>query len=134
MDNRIKQQLSHRQQKQQQQRQRLSKAFKPLSDCFFPYSLFYKISKSGQVYSLHTKRLVKPEVNAKGYLKVSLFAGSRKKYMLHRLVLQTFSPITDLSFEVNHKNYIRHDCRFSNLEWMTHLDNIRHSRWRKRKT
>ena len=63
---------------------------------------------------------------AKGYIRIKI---GKKGIMLHRLVAQLFvendNPLEKK--EINHKNGIRHDNRAENLEWVSHIENIRHS-------
>ena len=55
----------------------------------------YLICGSGAVYSLQKKsaRKLKPEVTAKGYLRINLYKDTvRKHCRVHRLVAQAFIP------------------------------------------
>ena len=62
----------------------------------------------------------------KGYLRIRFNSG--KVYMAHRIVAEVFIPKTDpTKTEVNHKNFYRTDNKVSNLEWVSHSENIGYS-------
>lgn len=72
---------------------------------------------------------IKTNINEFGYEYVNLNKNGHSFFKLvHRLVLETFSPIEDSScYQVNHINYNRRDNRVSNLEWSTQEENNNHS-------
>lgn len=91
----------------------------------------YQVSNQGRFRSF--KRciegaLLKPHLNKYGYLTIHLRDKNRSKVLqCHRLVMLTFEPISNSeTMEVNHKNENKQDNRLSNLEWTTHLENVRH--------
>ena len=94
----------------------------------------YKISSFGRVYSRRGKsngpyRELKPQNNSLGYMQVNLMDDNgieRKKYV-HRLVASVFLPNPNKLSDVNHKDGNRANNKASNLEWMSHRDNVRHS-------
>lgn len=53
----------------------------------------------------------------------------RSKVKVHRIVAELFipKPKRDEILEVNHKDCDRMNCNYMNLEWMTHLENVRYS-------
>ena len=60
-----------------------------------------------------------------GYLQIYLPGGSIK---VHRLVAMCFGPgQTSERNEVNHKDFDRMNNCATNLEWMTHAENVRYS-------
>lgn len=72
-------------------------------------------------------RVLKPTLGNNGYYYVSLVRdGEKKKYYIHRLMLETFVG-DEPNMEVNHKNGVRSDNRLSNLEWVTGKGNMQHS-------
>lgn len=88
----------------------------------------YLICGSGDVYSLKGKRArkLKPEVTAKGYLRVELHKDTvRKHCRIHRLVAQAFIP-NPYGFDVVHHidGNKKNNC-ISNLQWLTSGDNTR---------
>ena len=63
-----------------------------------------------------------------GYLQVGLYNNNEeKKYLVHRLVAETFLPNPDNKPEVNHKNGNKRDNRVCNLEWTTAQENTKHA-------
>lgn len=91
----------------------------------------YQVSNQGRFKSFKRSadgKLLTPYLNKYGYLTVHLRDKKRSKVMqCHRLVLSTFEPIPNSDvMEVNHKNEDKQDNRLSNLEWTTHLENIRY--------
>lgn len=92
------------------------------------YSEFYRINRNGDIFSNYSNKIIKPQKNGNGYLKVVLVNKSgKKKFFIHRLVSETF---LDNPFNlpcINHKNGKKDDNRVENLEWCTYSDNQKHS-------
>jgi hypothetical protein len=95
----------------------------------------YQVSDSGLVRSLNyrgVKGVIKELVltnDKKGYMNVPLTIGHNgtTQFKVHRLVAQAFLPNPDKLPQVNHKNGIKADNRVENLEWISNLENMRHS-------
>ena len=91
----------------------------------------YQVSDQGRFKSFKKNpegNLLTPYLNKYGYLSIHLRDKDRNKVLqCHRLVLLTFEPIPNSDLmEVNHKNENKQDNRLSNLEWLTHLENVRY--------
>lgn len=85
----------------------------------------YKISDNGQVYSLKRNRLLKNTDNGDGYKTVTLRNGKETKHpFVHRLVYETFVGAIPKGYEVNHKDEDRGNNVLSNLELLTHWENV----------
>jgi hypothetical protein len=105
------------------------------------YEGFYQVSNFGRVRSLDRKvnhylsgtkifrgQIIKSHPNHGGYLMVPL-CKKRKRALLqiHRLVALAFIPNTDNKPCVNHLDADRQNNAVENLQWCTHLENVRHS-------
>lgn len=94
----------------------------------------YQIGNLGTIYGIRFKRPLKQRLNKDGYLEVTLgkFKSKRTTFKVHRLVALLFVPNPNNLPEVNHKDYDRQNARWDNLEWTTHIDNVRYSSQNKR--
>lgn len=100
---------------------------------------YYEVSNLGRVRSItHVSEvfnghafynrtyngvILRGTLSKDGYVNVTV---SRKRFFLHRLVASTFIG-KGCGLEVNHKNGNKLDNRIENLEYLSHLDNIRHA-------
>lgn len=90
----------------------------------------YAVSNQGRVKRLtpakntYVGKILKPRLK-KGYQLVKL---NRAMRLVHRLVVEAFIPNPLGLPEVNHKNgKQKWNNRVSNLEWVTHSDNMKHA-------
>lgn len=108
------------------------------------YETLYQVSDKGDVLSfekswdccenltaIRKEKLLKPVLSDKGkkaYKKVRLYKDKKwKTYPVHRLVAEHFIPKIDGKNFVNHKNGNKLDNHYSNLEWVTHKENVHHA-------
>ena len=88
----------------------------------------YTISDKGVITSVKTGKELKVDNNQR-YSRIRLFNKDKvaKKFLVHRLVAESFLPKEEDKNIVNHKdgNYYNNDV--SNLEWVTQQENVRHS-------
>ena len=90
----------------------------------------YEISDQGRVRSLKYGKLVyrKAHSDAKGYRRITLcMNGKMTTRKIHKLVAIAFIGLCPERYEINHKNGIKSDNRMSNLEYVTHVENMRHA-------
>ncbi len=93
------------------------------------YDNKYYISCFGRVksYKYKASHLLTSSLNSKGYPRVPLYKnGKRKYYLIHRLVAIAFVPNDDPinKTTVDHKNRIKTDATYTNLQWLSLSDNI----------
>ena len=87
---------------------------------------YYLIYENGEVYSEYASKFLKPRL-VRGYLGVSLrFQGKTYSRYIHRLVAEHFLTIIE-DCEVNHIDGNKLNNNLSNLEWISHTDNIKHA-------
>lgn len=88
------------------------------------------VTEDGKIFSLNSDRFLSLNTCEKGYSKITLqYKGNRKNFKVHRLVALLFltRPYEWEKLEVNHKNGVKHDNHYSNLEWSTSLENTQHA-------
>lgn len=91
----------------------------------------YLINKNGEIYSLISKRLLKPDITRLGYWNRKLKSDLTGKIVsvgTHRLVLLSFKGVDSnpLRTEINHIDGNPSNNSLSNLEWCTHQENMQH--------
>src|SRR5574343_229710 len=90
----------------------------------------YEVSNYGNVKSYFNSKIIirKPVADAKGYLRLILYKnGKANPKKLHRLVAQVFIPNPNNLPQVNHKDGDKTNNHVSNLEWISNIENMRHS-------
>jgi hypothetical protein len=85
----------------------------------------YNISNYGRIENRRTFNLVKLQNNSNGYLKVTLCGH---QFLVHRLVLDAFIGSCPEGCEVNHIDSDKKNNVVSNLEWISHKENVRKAR------
>lgn len=90
----------------------------------------YIIYADGRVYNIKKDFFLKQHTTRDGYKGVRLFTDKfTHNFMVHRLVgIKFVKGKTTAKEYINHKNGIKNDNNAKNLEWVTHKDNIIHSR------
>lgn len=95
----------------------------------------YLITHDGRIYSLAKERYLRPVASnlgdgrKNGYLQTILKGpdGVLKNYKVHRLVALLFVDNPLDKPEVNHRDGNKLNNHYTNLEWVTHAENIKHS-------
>lgn len=101
------------------------------------YEGYYQISNFGNVRSLDRwvkdngtpvfkqGMLLNPVKQSVGYLQIALnVEGKVKKKYIHRLVMEAFNPTDNPKLEINHIDENKENNMITNLEWVTHKENI----------
>ena len=92
------------------------------------YEGFYAASEDGRIWSYSSKKFLKPSTHRDGYLKLTLSKnGKVTTNQIHRLVAQAFIANPDNLPMVNHIDGIKDNNNVSNLEWVSHIGNMRHA-------
>ena len=92
----------------------------------------YQVSDMGRVKSLKTKKgmILKPKKIWSGYMVICLCKGNVKKnHSVHSLVMTTFVSARPENCVVNHIDGNKANNHLSNLEWVSQVENIRHSHY-----
>ena len=82
------------------------------------YEGLYAATTDGQIYSYRSKKYLKPWINNSGYLQVGLCKdGTRKIYLAHRLIAETYLPNPQNLPAVNHIDEDKSNNALQNLEY-----------------
>lgn len=90
---------------------------------------------NGKIMTFKSKILSLNKHYKNGYLSVHLrvFDKSQRK-SVHRLVALMFLDLADVNLEVNHIDSDKNNNKFTNLEWVSHMENQCHMAKKKFKT
>lgn len=95
------------------------------------YNNKYLLSKLGIVFSSQKKghhKILKTRKDRAGYQTVRLSKnGKTSTFYVHRLIAQLFIPNEMNKPNINHKNGMKADNWYENLEWVTHAENVQHA-------
>lgn len=87
----------------------------------------YLISNFGNLFDNKRNCFCSKSKSSNGYYVIYLnIDGKPTSFLLHRIVALVFVP-GDTSLIVNHKDGIKENCIYTNLEWSTHSDNNYHA-------
>lgn len=85
----------------------------------------YEVGNMAKIRNIRTGKLLTPYDDHSGYLRVKLDGENCR---LHILVAIAHVPNDEPERNiVNHKKGKKHDCRASQLEWVTQAENIQHA-------
>jgi transposase len=96
-----------------------------------PFLNDYYISEEGEVFSKKRGALkkLKSHIDTSRYYRIGLkdLNGKERKYLIHRLVAITYLDNPKKLKFVNHKDGDKYNNHFSNLEWCTFQENMKHA-------
>lgn len=88
----------------------------------------YLLYEDGKLQNKKNGKILKPLVNSKGYLFYIVdLDGKIKTHLVHRLIYKNFIGIIDAKLEVNHKDGNKTNNYPTNLELLTHKENVLHA-------
>lgn len=88
------------------------------------YEGLYAATEDGRIWSYKRKKFLKPIDNGFGYYRVDLCKdGKAKRFLVHRLIAETFLPNPENKPCINHKDENKSNNALSNLEWATYKEN-----------
>lgn len=88
------------------------------------YDGLYLISDDGKIFSVRSNKLLKPQIQKTGYIKIEFnIDGKHKKEYIHRLVAEAFIPNPNNYPIINHKDENPQNNCVDNLEWCTYQYN-----------
>lgn len=90
----------------------------------------YEINESGVLRNVKSKKIVTGYIERNGYRRVRIenkCLGGVVRTSIHQLVAEAFIPNPENKPEINHIDSNRSNNNVSNLEWVTHSENMKHS-------
>lgn len=80
----------------------------------------YEVSNLGKVRNIKSGKILKPQPDKDGYLRLGLYENNKKKKLfLHRIIATTFIDNPEGKPCVNHIDENKLNNDLSNLEWCT---------------
>lgn len=90
------------------------------------YDPVYYADEDGNIY--RENRMLSPYDNGLGYKQIKLrLNGKRYNRYVHRLVWEAFNGPIPENFEINHIDHDKSNNKLSNLELVTHSENMHKS-------
>lgn len=85
----------------------------------------YLATECGKIYNQKTGNLLKPHKNKFGYLQITLNVNPKLHVKIHRIVAEVYLGFSNL--EVNHIDGNKLNNHYTNLEWCTRSENVKHA-------
>ena len=88
----------------------------------------YEVSENGDIRNTKTGRILKTNINQRGYETVCLHnKGKQINARVHRIVADSFYDGDHSGYDVNHIDGNKTNNAVNNLEWCTRKENIEHA-------
>ena len=92
------------------------------------YEGLYKVSSSGEIYSVLSQKVLKPIKSSTGYYHVSLYSNKKQKsFNVHTIVASAFLPEKEGCIEINHIDGDKSNNSVDNLERVSKSENMHHA-------
>lgn len=104
--------------------------WKPLIYRGVDYGDRFLISNNGNLYSIKNKKMLKKTITKNGYEQICVSLGSRKMtkvIKIHIAVAENFVNGYKDGLIVNHKDGNKINNNYTNLEWITQKENVKHA-------
>ena len=95
------------------------------------YGINYLVREDGKIYSTckfddsGNPIEIKQRLNPDGYYTITVgLTHNRRTRTVHKIVADAFIPTTDKTLEVDHKDDNRLNNHLSNLQWISHAQNV----------
>lgn len=99
--------------------------WKPVKD----FEEMYEVSYLGQIRNILSGKILRGNKGIQGYIKIVLYKdGKGKGIYAHRIIAQVWVSNPYNKPHINHKNGIKDDNRYVNLEWCTQQENNQHAK------
>lgn len=90
--------------------------------------LNYYVYPNGQIFSIKSKKFIKQHNDGNGYLIVKLRQNNQSiNFKVHRLVAMIYLDNSNNLPQVNHKDGFKLNNHWTNLEWISGSDNMKHA-------
>ncbi len=90
----------------------------------------YEINRDGVLRNVKSKRIINGYIEKNGYKRIKIenkCLGGIIRTSVHQLVAEAFIPNPDNKPFVNHIDLNKLNNNVSNLEWVTHSENMKHA-------
>lgn len=88
----------------------------------------YSATYNGRIFNHNTERFMALSKMPEGYFRLNIKNDlGQKKFLVHRLIANTFIPNPENKPQVNHIDSNKSNNSVNNLEWMTNKENREHA-------